>query len=242
MTNKDLLKQYVQVTNNLNEYQFNKLPNNLKKTYNRQAIIRHNNGFRPLDFYVYDSLSDNEKNDLVTSDIENRRNINSHQALYLVDNKSNALIDYLTRLILLADEIRHENVYSSLSLSIIEYYIDKLNKSEVTEFINYIIKKEKNLSHREWFDIISMLDDLDIPLILLVKEYLNNGGSLGSNALSTITMYNHNPMYLIDLLGKDKYREILTKDKLSSGLSLDKWNMVGYNVSELNQIITLLKF
>lgn len=242
MTNKDLLKQYVQVINNLNEYQFNKLPNNLKKTYSRQAIIRHNNGFRPLDFYVYDSLSDNEKNDLATSDIENRRIINSRQALYLVDNKSNALIDYLTRLILIADEIRHENVYPSLSLSIINYYMDKLNKSEVTEFIHHIIKREKTLSYREWLDIINMLDDLDISLNLLVKEYLNNGGSLGSNELSAITMYNYNPMYLIDLLGKDKYEEILTKDSLLSGLSLDKWKTVGYDVSELNQIINLLNF
>ncbi len=240
MSNKDLLKQYVQVINNLNEYQFNKLPNNLKKTYTRQAIIRYNNGTKPLDYYIYDYLSDKEKNDLVTSDIENSRIINNRQVLYLVDNKSNALINYLTRLILMGDEIRHTNVYPSLSLSIIDYYVDKLNKSDVSEFITYIIKREKNLSYHEWFDIKSVLDDLDMSLNLLVKEYLNNGGSLGSNELSAITMYNINPIYLIDLLGKDKYKKILTNDKLLSGLTLDKWKTVGYNVVELNKIISLL--
>lgn len=157
MTNKDLIKQYVDTGLAIPKYQISKLPNWAKSTYVRKRLIATKN--KGLSLYEFKLLNDVYKDKYL-------RGLKSDNLVSLLNNsKIQSEQDSLIDFILTNESFGDYNIFSIL----LQYY------SDLDKLIGVILKKY--LNHVEGHTLSEMIVGSSNP-DYVIDEILNNEHSV----------------------------------------------------------------
>lgn len=247
MSNKDLIKQYVQVSSDIPEYQYRKLSNNDKKTYDRQVLLKYKDGMSIIPHFVYQNLSDDDKQvviDKILWDEENYGPV-SNQTLKAFVDEGRGIIFSEVILKLLQNYKGNEgkDLFIINLLNVITYYSDMIPNSAIIKVIKEVIK-EPYVLYQAWGQIADAVDGGDkVSLTKILKEYINNGGFLDASSLGALIMYNNDPMGIYRLLGKERILKILDPEFGGTPmllLSPKHWTKSAWNSDDVVKIKELL--
>ena len=189
MTNKDILKQYVNTGTCISKYQVNKLNNNLLNSYLRARIINYKNLIKPLDklpdeqfdyrdirVFEYDKMNDKHIQMFIDVGLYVMREIlQDHENLieaYLlsrVNHFPKTLHDWEVSLIMKKDNIRC--VYITSGVSIYDY--NMLSENEKYIYLQNLVDKNEKIDDN--YDIKRLLSFPD-----LFKKYCSKIFVVGS--------------------------------------------------------------
>jgi len=246
MSNKDLIKQYVQVSDNIPEYQYRKLSNNDKKTYDRQVLLKYKDGMSIIPHFVYQNLSDDGKQiviDRILRDEQNYGTVSNQELKAFLDEGIGSIFsDVLIKLI---QDYKGDDRDSFISniLSVMTYYSDMMLNGTIIKVIKEAIK-EPYLKYSAWGNILDATDGGNkISPTKILKAYINNGGFLDASVLGALIKYNNDPMGIYQLLGKETILKILNPDIGGHPLSMlspKNWTKSAWNFDEVVKIKELL--
>lgn len=247
MSNKDLIKQYVQVSDDIPEYQYRKLSNNDKKTYDRQVLLKYKDGMSIIPHFVYQNLSDEDRQvviDKILWDEENYGPISNQTLKEFVDEGRGVIFsEVIVKLLQNYKDTDGKDLLVINLLSVMTYYSDQIPNGAIIKVIKEVIK-EPYVLYQAWMQISDALDGGDkVSLTKILKAYINNGGFLDASSLGVLIKYNNDPMAIYQLLGKERILKILDPEVGGDPMlmvSPKHWTKSAWNFDDVVKIKELL--
>ena len=214
MTNKDLIKQYVDTGILIPEYQLNQLNNNLKTTYLRKRGIASK--LSPLVDYEIIMLPDDVRTKYINNLKPTWKYSNEIEDLLKDSKEPDKIID-----ILLSTEGFINNLNSDGGFYYLLYY-----SKEPDRIINILLSTEGFINKLDSKGINNLLGfskkpDKIMNILLSTEGFINN---LDSNGINNLLMYSKEPEKIMNILGNKgiEYINKLDSDGINNLLYYSK--------------------
>ncbi len=113
MSNKRLIQQYAQVVPEINEYQFNRFPESIKKTYIRQTLMKFNQNEAIIPHFIYKTLSTDEKSNVVEKEMKDFESYGINKGGIKNNVKKDGGDEYVD---ILMNMMNHPHLFSPINL------------------------------------------------------------------------------------------------------------------------------